>query len=74
MGSSARPPAENSRDALNRLKQVTDPGLGVTQYAYNGLDALTTQTDAKRHVTTYAYVPSFSWLPTPGWNNDPPNK
>ena len=45
MGSSARPPAENSRDALNRLKQVTDPGLGVTQYAYDGLDALTQVTD-----------------------------
>jgi YD repeat-containing protein len=28
-------------DALNRLKQVTDPIGGVTKYSYNGLDALT---------------------------------
>ena len=42
-------------DALNRLKQVTDPspGLGVTQYGYNGLDALTKVTDPRSIETNY---------------------
>jgi YD repeat-containing protein len=42
-------------DALNRLRQVTDPApvSGVTQYAYNGLDALTQVTDPRNLVTGY---------------------
>src|SRR6266851_2187411 len=43
----------NQYDALNRLKQVTDPNLGVTQYAYNGLDALTQVSDPRSLVTGY---------------------
>jgi YD repeat-containing protein len=43
----------NVYDALNRLRQVTDPGLGVTQYAYNGLDALTSVTDPRNLTTGY---------------------
>jgi len=44
----------NAYDALNRLRQVTDPGLGVTQYAYDGLDALTSVTDPRNLSTSYA--------------------
>jgi len=33
---------------------VTDPGLGVTQYAYNDLDALTSVTDPRNLATGYA--------------------
>jgi RHS repeat-associated protein len=50
----------NEYDALNRLTQVTSPPLtppkkssAVTQYAYNGLDALTQVTDARKLVTRY---------------------
>jgi YD repeat-containing protein len=34
--------------------RVTDPGLGVTTYGYNGLDALTTVADPRGLVTGYA--------------------
>jgi YD repeat-containing protein len=44
----------NQYDPLNRLKQVTDPNLGVTQYGYNGLDALTQVSDPRTLVTGYA--------------------
>jgi YD repeat-containing protein len=43
----------NSYDALNRLKQMTDPSNGVTQYSYDGQDNLTQVTDARGHNTTY---------------------
>jgi YD repeat-containing protein len=49
----------NQYDALNRLRQVTAPPVGnppaspVTQYAYNGLDALIQLTDPRKLVTGY---------------------
>jgi YD repeat-containing protein len=49
----------NQYDALNRPKQVTAPPPSpadptpVTQYAYNGLDALTQVTDPRNLVTGY---------------------
>jgi len=43
----------NQYDALNRLKQVTDPNSGVTQYAYDGLDQLTQVTDPRSLATSY---------------------
>jgi RHS repeat-associated protein len=42
-------------DALNRIKQVTDAGNGVTLYGYNALDQLVSVTDPKDLVTTYTY-------------------
>jgi YD repeat-containing protein len=44
----------NGYDALNRLKQVTDPGSGLTQYTYNALDQLTAVTDPRNNATTYS--------------------
>jgi YD repeat-containing protein len=45
----------NQYDALNRVRQVTSPApiSAVTQYAYNGLDALTSVTDPRGLVTGY---------------------
>jgi YD repeat-containing protein len=45
----------NQYDALNRLWHVTSPApiSAVTQYAYNGLDALTQVTDPRSLVTGY---------------------
>jgi YD repeat-containing protein len=40
-------------DALNRVKQVTDPANGTTQYAYNGQNALTQVTDPRSLATSY---------------------
>ncbi len=45
----------NAYDALNRLKQVTDPNNGVTQYGYNGIDQLVSVTDPRNLVTAYNY-------------------
>ena len=45
----------NGYDALNRLKQVTDPNNGVTQYGYNGIDQLVSVTDPRNLATTYNY-------------------
>jgi YD repeat-containing protein len=45
----------NAYDALNRLKQVTDPNGGVTQYGYNGIDQLVSVTDPRTLATTYNY-------------------
>lgn len=42
-------------DELNRLKQITDPALGVTQMAYDPNDNLTTVIDPKGLVTSYQY-------------------
>ena len=40
-------------DALNRLKDVTDPLSGLTRYAYDGLDQLATVTDPRNNATGY---------------------
>jgi YD repeat-containing protein len=45
----------NTYDALNRLRQVTDPNNGVTLYAYNGIDQLVSVTDPRNLTTTYEY-------------------
>jgi YD repeat-containing protein len=45
----------NAYDALNRLRQVTDPNNGVTQYAYNGIDQLVGVTDPRNLATAYGY-------------------
>jgi YD repeat-containing protein len=45
----------NAYDALNRLRQVTDPNNGITQYAYNGLDQLSSVTDPRNLATSYNY-------------------
>ena len=45
----------NAYDALNRLRQVTDPNSGVTQYTYNGLDQLVSVTDPRNLATSYNY-------------------
>jgi YD repeat-containing protein len=45
----------NAYDALNRLRQVTDPNNGVTRYAYNGVDQLISVTDPRSLATTYNY-------------------
>ena len=43
----------NVYDALNRLKQVTDPNSGVTRYGYDGIDQLVSVTDPRNLATTY---------------------
>lgn len=40
-------------DALSRLKQVTDPGTGVTKFGYDSNDNLASVTDPRNLVTTY---------------------
>ena len=45
----------NAYDALNRLRQVTDPGSGITQYGYNALDQLVSVTDPRNLATNYTY-------------------
>jgi RHS repeat-associated protein len=42
-------------DELDRLKQITDPGSGVTQIAYDANDNLTSVTDPRTLVTSYTY-------------------
>lgn len=42
-------------DELDRLKQVTNPLLGVAKYSYNGLDQLISVTDPRNKVTSYTY-------------------
>lgn len=46
----------NEYDPFHRLKQVTSPApiFAVTQYGYNGLDALTSVTDPRSLVTSYS--------------------
>jgi RHS repeat-associated protein len=45
----------NVYDELNRLKQITDPASGVTQFGYDALDNLTSVTDPRSLVTSYTY-------------------
>jgi RHS repeat-associated protein len=45
----------NAFDELNRLKQITDPGTGITQFQYDGNDNLTQVTDPRTLITTYQY-------------------
>jgi RHS repeat-associated protein len=45
----------NQYDELNRLKQITDPGLGITQFQYDGNDNLTQVTDPRTLITSYQY-------------------
>jgi RHS repeat-associated protein len=45
----------NAYDELNRLKQITDPGNGVTQFGYDANDNLTAVTDPRNLLTSYAY-------------------
>jgi YD repeat-containing protein len=45
----------NAYDALNRLRQVTDPSNGIAQYAYNGIDQLVSVTDPRNLATSYDY-------------------
>lgn len=42
-------------DELNRLKQITDPGSGVTLFAYDANDNLTSVTDPRGNATSYTY-------------------
>lgn len=46
----------NIYDELNRLKQITDPGTGVTQFGYDANDNLTSVTDPRTLVTSYTYT------------------
>ncbi|MBS0398041.1 MAG: RHS repeat protein, partial [Proteobacteria bacterium] len=46
----------NAYDELNRLKQITDPGNGVTQFGYDANDNLTQVTDPRSLVTSYTYT------------------
>ena len=43
-------------DELNRLKQITDPASGVTQFGYDANDNLTSVTDPRNLVTSYTYT------------------
>ena len=45
----------NQYDELNRLKQITDPGSGVTQFGYDANDNLTSVTDPRTLTTAYTY-------------------
>jgi len=45
----------NGYDELNRLKQITDPGSGITQFGYDANDNLTSVTDPRTLVTSYSY-------------------
>ncbi len=42
-------------DALNRLKQITDPAGGTTGFAYDANDNLVSVTDPRTLVTSYGY-------------------
>ena len=45
----------NQYDALNRLKQITDPNNGVTAFGYDMNDNLTTVVDPRSLTTGYTY-------------------
>jgi RHS repeat-associated protein len=42
-------------DALNRLKQITDPANGITKFAYDANDNLISVTDPRTLATSYTY-------------------
>jgi RHS repeat-associated protein len=42
-------------DALNRLKQITDPANGVSQFGYDANDNLVSVSDPRSLVTSYGY-------------------
>jgi RHS repeat-associated protein len=42
-------------DELNRLRQITDPGTGITQFGYDANDNLVSVTDPRSKVTSYTY-------------------
>ena len=46
----------NTYDELNRLKQITDPGSGITQFGYDANDNLTSVIDPRNLTTTYTYT------------------
>ncbi len=43
-------------DALNRLKQITDPGNGITTLGYDPSDNLTSVSDPRNLTTSYTYT------------------
>jgi YD repeat-containing protein len=45
----------NAYDELNRLKQITDPGNGITKFGYDANDNLTSVIDPRNLTTTYGY-------------------
>lgn len=42
-------------DELNRVRQITDPGSGVTRFAHDARDNLVSVTDPRNLVTSYGY-------------------
>jgi RHS repeat-associated protein len=55
---SAAPLARNTADqydALNRLKQITDPNAGITQFTYDANDNLASVIDPLNLTTTYTH-------------------
>jgi RHS repeat-associated protein len=56
--SSSAPLARNTAnqyDALNRLKQITDPNAGITKFTYDGNDNLQTVIDPRNLTTSYTH-------------------
>jgi len=45
----------NAYDELNRLKQITDPANGITQFGYDANDNLTSVNDPRGLATGYSY-------------------
>jgi len=45
----------NAYDELNRLKQITDPGGGITQFQFDAIDNLISVTDPRSLITSYQY-------------------
>jgi RHS repeat-associated protein len=45
----------NQYDALNRLKQITDPNAGITKFSYDGNDNLQTVIDPRNLTTSYTH-------------------
>ncbi|MEQ1581470.1 MAG: RHS repeat-associated core domain-containing protein [Steroidobacteraceae bacterium] len=48
--------AVNTYDELNRLKQITDPGSGLTRFTYDANDNLLTVLDPRNLQTSYTYT------------------
>ncbi len=45
----------NVYDELSRLKQITDPGQGITKFGYDANDNLTSVVDPRNLTTSYTY-------------------